>query len=242
MTTLEVQTPTAAAIPVRTDAPETSGYLAIHEAMRVANQQLLDGLANADVHDPKRAAAIARWFRGYSDELRTHHHIEDESFWPVLLAHATNDQDRSTLEAMEAEHAVIDPALAACRSAFATMKQDPTDEHRHALFLLVTALRDGMNLVAKEYVAAQDGADPGVLVLSRFAGAAQELDGALLVNPHDIAATAAAIAAALTMPPDERVARWRAMYDHLVANDVVRWRGTFLGALERPCPPLRRVV
>ena len=107
---------------------------------------------------------------------------------------------------------------------------------------LVTPLRDGMNLVAKEYVAAQDAADPGVLVLSRFAGAAQELDAALVVNPHDAAAMAAAIGEAFAMPLDERVARWRVMYDHLAANDVTGWREAFLADLERPRPPLRRVV
>jgi trehalose 6-phosphate synthase len=108
---------------------------------------------------------------------------------------------------------------------------------------LVTPLRDGMNLVAKEYVAAQDESDPGVLVLSRFAGAAREMDGALIVNPHDIAGTAAAIAEGLKMPREERIARWRPMYDHLVANDVGGWREAFLAALEPAGQPsLRRVV
>jgi len=107
---------------------------------------------------------------------------------------------------------------------------------------LVTPLRDGMNLVAKEFVAAQDGDEPGVLVLSRFAGAAAELDGALLVNPYDTAETAAAIGRAVTMPQSERIARWRPMFDHLVAHDVARWRETFLQALEPSRRPLRRVV
>jgi len=71
---------------------------------------------------------------------------------------------------------------------------------RSAHLGLVTPLRDGMNLVAKEYVAAQDPEDPGVLVLSRFAGAAAELDGALVVNPHQVEAVAEAIATALEMP------------------------------------------
>ena len=69
---------------------------------------------------------------------------------------------------------------------------------------LVTPLRDGMNLVAKEYVAAQSPDNPGVLVLSQFAGAAQELKTALIVNPYDIEATAAAIARAFAMPLDEK--------------------------------------
>lgn len=96
---------------------------------------------------------------------------------------------------------------------------------------LVTPLRDGMNLVAKEYVAAQDGEDPGVLVLSRFAGAAEELDAALIVNPYDIEGVGEALQAALAMRLDERRARWRAMFDLLKRNDVTAWRASFLKAL-----------
>jgi trehalose 6-phosphate synthase len=96
---------------------------------------------------------------------------------------------------------------------------------------LVTPLRDGMNLVAKEYVAAQDPADPGVLVLSRFAGAASELDAALLVNPHETEAVGEAIGAALEMPLDERRERHRRMFARLVANDIDHWAERFLAAL-----------
>src|ERR1700687_2768301 len=85
---------------------------------------------------------------------------------------------------------------------------------------LVTPLRDGMNLVAKEYVAAQDPEDPGVLVLSRFAGAAAELDCALIFNPHEVEAVAEAIATALEMPLEERKERHARMFAHLVTNDV----------------------
>lgn len=104
--------------------------------------------------------------------------------------------------------------------------------YRMAAVGLVTPLRDGMNLVAKEFVAAQDPEDPGVLVLSEFAGAARELDGALLVNPFDGDAMASAIGSAIAMPLDERKARWRPMFEHLLKNDVVRWRETFLQAIE----------
>jgi len=103
---------------------------------------------------------------------------------------------------------------------------------------LVTPLRDGMNLVAKEYVAAQDPEDPGVLVLSRFAGAARHLSSALVVNPYDIDATAAAIAEGVAMPRAERVARWREMYDHIERNDVHRWCADFLKALQAPSAPV----
>jgi trehalose 6-phosphate synthase len=96
---------------------------------------------------------------------------------------------------------------------------------------LVTPLRDGMNLVAKEYVAAQAPENPGVLVLSQFAGAAQELKSALIVNPYDIEATAAAIARAFTMSLAERKDRWHAMMAALRANSVQDWASHFLQAL-----------
>ncbi|CAN7540966.1 alpha,alpha-trehalose-phosphate synthase (UDP-forming) [Rhizobium rhizogenes] len=108
---------------------------------------------------------------------------------------------------------------------------------------LVTPLRDGMNLVAKEYVAAQDPDDPGVLVLSRFAGAARELKGALLVNPYDIEATANAMARGLTMSLEERQQRWRGMMDHLLEYDVARWCNDFLKDLtEEAKPPVNQVT
>lgn len=100
--------------------------------------------------------------------------------------------------------------------------------YRLAKVGLVTPLRDGMNLVAKEFVAAQDPEDPGVLVLSRFAGAARELKGALLVNPYDIEGTGNAIARALTMGLEERTQRWQGMMDHLLEHDVKRWCDDFL--------------
>jgi trehalose 6-phosphate synthase len=102
---------------------------------------------------------------------------------------------------------------------------------RSAHIGLVTPLRDGMNLVAKEYVAAQAPDDPGVLVLSRFAGAAAELDGALIVNPHEVEAVAEAIGTALEMPLEERKERHGRMFTHLVTNNVDRWAEQFLSAL-----------
>lgn len=96
---------------------------------------------------------------------------------------------------------------------------------------LVTPLRDGMNLVAKEYVAAQNPDDPGVLVLSRFAGAARELDTAIQVNPHDMDGMAQAIVQALEMPLEERRERWRAMMAAVRRHSLDNWRTSFLRAL-----------
>ncbi|HSK46769.1 MAG TPA: bifunctional alpha,alpha-trehalose-phosphate synthase (UDP-forming)/trehalose-phosphatase, partial [Coriobacteriia bacterium] len=96
---------------------------------------------------------------------------------------------------------------------------------------LVTPLRDGMNLIAKEYVAAH--ADrPGVLVLSEMAGAARELSEAIIVNPHDQEAVVAAIERALTMPVGEQVRSNAAMRRRLMRYDVTRWAQDFLGKLD----------
>jgi len=97
---------------------------------------------------------------------------------------------------------------------------------------LVTPLRDGMNLVAKEYVAAQDEADPGVLVLSRFAGAAEGMPEALIVNPYDIDSVANALQGAITMSRDERIRRHRALFERISKHDVTTWRTSFLAALD----------
>jgi trehalose 6-phosphate synthase len=103
--------------------------------------------------------------------------------------------------------------------------------YRIARVGFVTPLRDGMNLVAKEFVAAQDPLDPGVLVLSRFAGAARELTAALLVNPIDIDEMAGALHRALDMPCEERQERWGAMMAAISSNTIETWRDAFLSAL-----------
>jgi trehalose 6-phosphate synthase len=96
---------------------------------------------------------------------------------------------------------------------------------------LVTPLRDGMNLVAKEFVAAQNPDDPGVLILSRFAGAARQMREALLVNPNSAEEIADALRRALNMDKGERIRRWRALFDNVQREDVTAWRDAFVGAL-----------
>ncbi|AJE49082.1 alpha,alpha-trehalose-phosphate synthase [Celeribacter indicus] len=108
--------------------------------------------------------------------------------------------------------------------------------YRHARACLVTSLADGMNLVAKEYVAAQQPDDPGVLILSRFAGAAEDLTDALLVNPYDEADIARAIAVALDMPLEERVDRYESCIQAVRDTDVRRWSKQFLAGLDRTLP------
>jgi trehalose 6-phosphate synthase len=98
---------------------------------------------------------------------------------------------------------------------------------------IVTPLRDGMNLVAKEFVAAQDPTDPGVLILSNLAGAARELSAALLVNPYDSRAVGHAIQAALSMTLTERRERHAAMMQVLKRNDIGAWTRRFVESLEQ---------
>jgi trehalose 6-phosphate synthase len=98
---------------------------------------------------------------------------------------------------------------------------------------LVTPLRDGMNLVAKEYVAAQDQNDPGMLVLSEFAGAAADLRAALLVNPNDPESVAAAIHRALIMPLAERKSRHKDLVSAVRRTDISKWGEKFISLLRK---------
>ncbi|MDI7775300.1 alpha,alpha-trehalose-phosphate synthase (UDP-forming) [Asticcacaulis sp. EMRT-3] len=108
---------------------------------------------------------------------------------------------------------------------------------------LVTPLRDGMNLVAKEYVASQPPEDPGVLVLSEFAGAAEQMKEALIVNPMSREDVAEAIRKGLSMPLKERKTRWELLMDKVQKSDVSRWRDDFVSLLKAPVVPERpRVV
>ena len=108
--------------------------------------------------------------------------------------------------------------------------------YRSADVMLVTPVRDGMNLVAKEFIASRLDAD-GVLVLSEFTGAAADLVEAVQVNPYDIEGTAEAYVRALTMPPHERQVRMQALRARVRAAPVSRWAGSFLEALHRvPVP------
>ena len=115
-------------------------------------------------------------------------------------------------------------------------KSYPRDElagvYRAARVGLVTPLRDGMNLVAKEYVAAQNPRDPGVLILSRFAGAAAQMREALIVNPFSREEMADALHRALSMKLPERIRRWEALIEGVRKDDIAAWRDSFVGALQ----------
>jgi len=148
----------------------------------------------------------------------------------------------------------IELAVGRLNGDYSTISHTAISYHHHgypreemvALYLaadvmLVTALRDGMNLVAKEYVAVRFDRD-GVLVLSEFAGAADELKQAVLINPHDIDGLKAAILRAIAMPRQERLRRMRALRRKVFDNDVAAWSSSFLrtlteGAAVRPGIP-----
>lgn len=153
-------------------------------------------------------------------------------------------ESRGELTEYRALHAHIDALAAAVNASHAKLAWAPIRTlhrnlslaalirlYRLAPVALLTPLRDGMNLVAKEYVAAQNPSDPGVLVLSRHAGAAHELSAALLVDPDHPNDVAQAIQHALTLPRSERIARWSASQQHLLTHDALAWARDFLRAL-----------
>jgi trehalose 6-phosphate synthase len=109
--------------------------------------------------------------------------------------------------------------------------------YRAARVGLVTPMRDGMNLVAKEFVAAQDPEDPGVLVLSRFAGAARQMTDAVIVNPYSREEVSEALKTALTMGRGERIRRWERLVAGVRTNDVKVWRDSFVEALKTAKEP-----
>ena len=104
--------------------------------------------------------------------------------------------------------------------------------YRKADICWVNSIRDGMNLVAKEYIAAQDPLDPGVLILSKYAGAAEQMKEALLVDPYDQDSMAKALKRALRMPKSERLERYRYLQQGLKNFDIIRWRDQFLSDLK----------
>ncbi|TFD62524.1 bifunctional alpha,alpha-trehalose-phosphate synthase (UDP-forming)/trehalose-phosphatase [Cryobacterium suzukii] len=159
----------------------------------------------------------------------------------TLVQVASPSRERvSTYMALRDE---IELAVGRLNGDFSTISHTAISYHHHsypreemvAMYLaadvmLVTALRDGMNLVAKEYVAARFDVD-GVLVLSEFAGAADELKQAILINPHDIDGTKDAIVRAVEMPKRERSRRMRSLRRKVAENDVAVWSASFLRAL-----------
>lgn len=181
---------------------------------------------------PERFRAFACYLKQYPEQLGRMTYLQ---IAPVSRGEVVEYQDlRSELEQLAGHingtHA--DPDWTPMRYVNRNFPHASlTGYYRLARVGLVTPLRDGMNLVAKEFVAAQDPEDPGVLILSIFAGAARELDSALMVNPYDLDGVAAAIATAAAMSLQERRERWQPMMEHLKIHDIVKWRRDYLDAL-----------
>ena len=178
-------------------------------------------------------------FNGYARFLKDHpeHHRK------VLLTQIA-PPSRGEVESYQQIRATLDSLAGRINGAYSDVDWTPiryvnqgyprdklAGIYRSAKIGLVTPLRDGMNLVAKEYVAAQDPQDPGVLILSRFAGAAMQLRDALLINPYSPEEMSDAILRALAMPLDERKRRWRAMMDSVEGQDISWWRQSFTSRL-----------
>ncbi|MEZ4502380.1 MAG: trehalose-6-phosphate synthase [Dehalococcoidia bacterium] len=140
------------------------------------------------------------------------------------------DAERARSEELAADIARLDEGAVQFEVA-TRAPEEVAASMRDAEVCLVTSLSDGMNLVAKEYVALQPEADPGVLILSDGCGAVEELPEALVVPAGDVDATAEAITTALAMPLEERRRRWAAMHRTVEENDVHAWRVRFLEAL-----------
>jgi trehalose 6-phosphate synthase len=230
------------ACPIGVDAKEFGELVKSEPARRMAEvmaesangRRLIVGVDRLDY-----SKGLEERFRGYERFLVENPEERKEVFLlqiapPSRAAVETYQRIRASLEGMSGringEHADLDwvPIRYVNRNYPRDML---AGVYRAAKIALVTPLRDGMNLVAKEFVAAQDPSDPGVLILSRFAGAAAQLKDALLVNPHSAEELADAIRAALRMPLEERIKRWERMKANVDEEDVVWWRQRFTEAL-----------
>lgn len=215
------------------DSPAAQGWRERMHAS-LADRRLIIGVDRLDY-----SKGLEERFLAYEDFLANH---PDALESVSLLQVATPSRDEVTT--YQDIRAKLDAVSGRINGAYATADWVPIryvnrtyrrDElagmYRAAAVGLVTPLRDGMNLVAKEFVAAQAPDDPGVLILSQFAGAAEQMPDALIVNPFSREDMSDAIQRALTMPQVERVRRWERLYDGVRENDVTAWRDRFVQAL-----------
>ena len=205
----------------------------------LAGRQMIIGVDRLDY-----SKGLEERFLAYEQFLTDNPDLHEKVF---LLQIAT--PSREDVDAYQEIRGRLDGVSGRINGAFATVDWVPIryvnrayrrDQlagiYRAAKLGLVTPLRDGMNLVAKEYVAAQDPDDPGVLILSRFAGAAEQMGEALIVNPFSREDVSDAILKCLGMPLAERRRRWERLMDGLARTDVSAWRDAFVAALMRPDP------
>ena len=230
------------ACPIGIDAAEFR-EMARSPRARLSHRQMRDSATGRDmivgVDRLDYSKGLEERFQGY-ERFLMHHPEERKELFLLQIA----PPSRATVETYQRIRTSLEGLAGRINGAFADIDWVPiryvnqgyprdvlAGIYRAAKIGLVTPLRDGMNLVAKEYVAAQDPEDPGVLILSRFAGAAEQMTEALLINPHSAEEMSDAIYQALRMPRDERIARWRALMDGVEREDVVWWRRRFTDAL-----------
>ncbi|ALR21300.1 MULTISPECIES: alpha,alpha-trehalose-phosphate synthase (UDP-forming) [Sphingobium] len=240
--TLGDRTIQAVACPIGINAQAFAQAAASEAAQRMHKQvraSLQDRALIVGVDRLDYSKGLEERFNGYARFLKDHpeHHRK------VVLAQIA-PPSRGEVESYQQIRATLDALAGRINGEYSDVDWTPIryvnqgyprDQlagiYRAARIGLVTPLRDGMNLVAKEYVAAQDPDDPGVLILSRFAGAALQLKSALLVNPYSPEEMSDAITRALDMSLEKRKARWRAMMDSVEKQDISWWRETFTGLL-----------
>ena len=240
--TFEGRTVRVIACPIGIDTAEFEG-LAVSTKARLSYRQMRDSAVGRDmivgVDRLDYSKGLEERFLGYERFLSENPEERKEVF---LLQIAP--PSRGSVGSYQRIRGVLEKMSGRINGAFADVDWVPiryvnqgysrdtlAGIYRAAKIGLVTPLRDGMNLVAKEYVAAQDPKDPGVLILSRFAGAAAQLPDALLVNPYSADELSDAIVTALRMPLAERRARWEKMMEGLRSEDIAWWSRTFLSAL-----------
>jgi len=229
--------------PIGIDADRFASFARTAEGRRTYAQ------ARADLHGRKQIVGVDRldYSKGILERLRAFERLLND--YPEHRGRVNLLQvaplSRSEVEAYAQLRGEIEALAGRINGAYGQLDWTPIQImtrgfsrrglaglYRACDVALVTPLRDGMNLVAKEYVAAQDPEDPGVLVLSRFAGAARELTEALIVNPHDAGEVADALKQALEMPLEERKARWQQLIETVRKVSAHSWATSFLIALE----------
>jgi trehalose 6-phosphate synthase len=182
---------------------------------------------------PERIRALRRFFERWPEYRRrlTFIQIASPSRSRIARYQAVQEETREMVRALNADLGERGWQPIVYRERHHDHKEIDTF-YRLADFCMVTSLHDGMNLVAKEFVAARDD-DDGVLILSRFAGASHELPDALLVNPYDVEDVAAAIHHAVTLPEEERRDRMSRMRRQVREHNIYGWAGLLLDELAR---------
>jgi trehalose 6-phosphate synthase len=230
----------AGAYPIGLDVAEMHALVRSEAArqtcatMQAVDQKMLIGVDRIDY-----SKGLPEKFAGYEQFLIDHPQWREKLFMLQI-----GQPSRTEVEAYRDLNDDLESQAGRINGAFGSLDWSPlryrtqsmprdvlAGAYRAAAAAVVTPLRDGMNLVAKEYVACQDPEDPGVLILSRFAGAAGQMREALLVNPHSREDLADAIRRAIEMPRAERIVRWKALHAGIAREDLTAWRENFLGDL-----------